>query len=460
MENNTPRRIDPLVILVIILALCLVCILIGKGASSLFGPEDTTPISTAGTLPEATTAPETTAPTTETTAPPFGKVSTATIGTTGDILMHELVIKSGYDSASGTYNYDNIFDSFAPYASRVDWGVANLEVTLCGDDNGYNYSGYPNFNCPDAITDALKKAGFDMLLTANNHSFDTRQKGFDRTQQIVADRGFAHIGTRPTEDAKNYLIKEVNGITIGMTCYTYNTGYDSKGNASLNTIPLTTEANALTNSFSYNKLDEFYQKLSGELEQMRQDGAEAIMLFSHWGDEYQIKENTTQRKMAQALCNLGIDVIVGNHAHVVQPVSLLTNENDDSKKTLCLYSTGNSVSNIYKTERFPVHTEDGMLFCVTFAKYTDGTVLVDAAKVIPTWVYRYPDPDTGVGLFRILAMDGAEENWNLGMDVSDSVKTKCKESYDRTMDIVGEGLTAANDHYTAQANALLEANAK
>ncbi len=460
MEENKIRQIDPLVILVVVMAACLILVLAGRGLSALFSPETPSPTTSLNPLPTVTTTPESTEPTTEPTEPPFEKVSTATVGTTGDILMHELVIKSGYDKTADTYNYDNIFDSFAPYASRVDWGVANLEVTLCGSDNGYNYSGYPNFNCPDAITDALKKAGFDMLLTANNHAFDTRQTGFDRTQQIVADRGLAHIGTRPTEQDKNYLIKQINGITIGMTCYTYNTGYDSKGNASLNTIPLTTEANALTNSFSYNKLDEFYQKLSGELEQMRNDGAEAIMLFIHWGDEYQIKENATQRQMAQALCNLGIDVIVGNHAHVVQPVTLLTNENDENKKTLCLYSTGNSVSNIYQTERFPVHTEDGMLFCVTFAKYTDGTVLVDAAEVIPTWVYRYPDPDTGVGLFRILAMDGAEDNWNLGMDVSDTVKTKCKESFDRTMDIVGEGLTIANDHYTAQAKALLDANAK
>ncbi len=457
MEENKTRRIDPLFILLVVMAVCLILVFAGKGFSALLSPEETNPTTSLNPLPTVTTTPETTEPTTEPTEPPFGKVSTATVGTTGDILMHELVIKSGYDKTTDTYHYDNIFDSFAPYASRVDWGVANLEVTLCGNDNGYNYAGYPNFNCPDPIVDSLKKAGFDMLLTANNHSFDTRQTGFTRTQQIVADRGLAHIGTRPTEQDKNYLIKQINGITIGMTCYTYNTGYDSKGNASLNTIPLTTEANALTNSFSYNKLDEFYQKLSGELEQMRNDGAEAIMLFIHWGDEYQIKENATQRKMAQALCNLGIDVIVGNHAHVVQPVTLLTNETDETKKTLCLYSTGNSVSNIYKTDRFPVHTEDGMLFCVTFAKYTDGTVLVDAAEVIPTWVYRYPDPNTGVGLFRILAMDGAESNWDLGMEVSDSVKAKCKESFDRTMDIVGEGLTAANDHYTAQAQALLDA---
>ncbi len=453
MKKNQAKPLDPLYLLLAVLFVCLAALLlISLVTSAMENPTEasaTTPSSTAETTVETTT---------EATDPPFAKIATATIGTTGDILMHELVIKSGYDTATGGYNYDNIFKSFAPYASRVDYAVANLEVTLCGDDNGYNYSGYPNFNCPDPIVDALKNAGFDLLLTANNHSFDTRQTGFDRTQKVVAEKGLEHIGTRPNQYVKNYLVKELNGIKVGMTCYTYNTGYDKNGNASLNTIPLTTEANALTNSFSYSRLDEFYSKLEGEMAAMRKDGAEAIMLFIHWGDEYQIKENATQRKIAQALCNLGIDVIVGNHAHVVQPVSLLTNEQDETKKTLCLYSTGNAVSNIYKTERFPVHTEDGMLFCVTFAKYSDGTVLVDSAEVIPTWVYRYPEPVTYTGLYRILAMDGPESNWSLGADVPDSVLSKCRDSYKRTMDIVGEGLTLANAHYTAQTQALMDAN--
>ena len=189
-------------------------------------------------------------------------------------------------------------------------------------------------------------------------------------------------------------------------------------------------------------------KLSGELEQMKADGAEAVVLFIHWGDEYQTAPNAIQKQMAQELCNLGIDVIVGNHAHVVQPVELLTSQTDETRKTLCLYSTGNAVSNIYKNNTFPVHTEDGMLFTFTFAKYSDGTVLVESADVLPTWVWRYDD-DSGVRKFQILTMDD-EADWQEEMGLTDELLVKCQESYDRTMELVGEGLETANGWYAQQ----------
>lgn len=397
--------------------------------------------STPDSTPQQSTPPDNTAVT---------KLSTATIGSTGDLLLHTKVIKSGYDKATGTYNYDSIFTHFAEFVSAVDYAVANLEVTLCGDDNGYAYSGYPCFNAPDAIVDAAKNAGFDMLLTANNHSFDTRIKGFLRTQEVIKDRSLDYIGTRYEETDKPYVIKEINGIKIGMICYTYNTGVDANGNVSLNSIPLTSQASSLINSFDYWDLDGFYEKLSGELESMRAEGAEAIMLYIHWGDEYSTKPNSTQKEMAQALCDLGIEIIVGNHAHVPQPVELLTNTQDASKKTLCLYSMGNSISNIRRGPSYPAETEDGMLFSVTFAKYSDGTVLLESASVLPTWVDRVEE--NGVSKFCILTMgDGWEET------AEERVVQWCKESYDRTMAIVGAGLETANGYF-AQNQAQTEAD--
>ena len=165
------------------------------------------------------------------------------------------------------------------------------------------------------------------------------------------------------------------------------------------------------------------------------------MLYIHWGDEYSTTPNATQKKMAQALCDLGIDVIVGNHAHVPQPVELLTNTQDESKKTLCLYSMGNAISNIRRGPNYPPETEDGLLFSVTFAKYSDGTVLLESTDILPTWVDRYQE--NGVSKFRILTMQkGWEEN------AEETVKELCRESYERTMAIVGEGLETANGYYT------------
>lgn len=429
----------PCVMIVLSLAMLLVV-----GGHYIMLPEDTAPTQMQSVPP--TTLPSTPPETTVPTQPPVIKESTATIGSTGDILLHNAVIRSGYDQKTGTYNYDSIFSVFSAFVSGVDYAVANLEVTLCGDDNGYPYDGYPCFNSPDAIVDAAKAAGFDMLLTANNHSYDTGIKGLLRTQQVVADRGLDYIGTRLQTEDKNYTVKEINGIRIGMICYTYNTGFDQNGNASLNDIPLTAEATGLVNSFSYADLPGFYERLSGELEQMREDGAEAIMLYIHWGDEYSVYTNTTQKEMAQSLCDLGIDVIVGNHAHVIQPVELLTNTYDDSRKTLCLYSMGNVLSNIRKSATHPVHCEDGLLFRVTFAKYSDGTVVLESADVLPTWVNR--DDGGSVSKFQILAMDGEdEENWTKYMELTEELLIKCRESYNRTVAIVGSGLETANEYF-------------
>lgn len=393
--------------------------------------------------PDYETQPEETLPP-PTQTEPATKMATATIGATGDILLHDLVIKSGYNEEDGTYNYDYMFRWFSEYVSQMDYAAANLEVTLAGDDNGYPFAGYPSFNAPDEIVDAAKGAGFDLLLTANNHAFDTGITGMKRTQQVIEERGMDHLGTRPNKNANRYIVREINGIKIGMICYTYISGYTNAKNYILNGNYLPTEATPLINGFHYKDLNTFYTNLAGELEKMNADGAEATVIFIHWGTEYKTMPNESQKKIAQKLCDLGLDVIVGNHAHVAQPVELLTSTTYDSHKTLCLYSTGNTVSNIYKSGDFPVNTEDGMLFTFTFAKYSDGKVLVESADVIPTWVYRY-DED-GVRKFRILTME-ANADWKTKMGLSDELLTKCQESFDRTMEIVGPGLKTANEWF-------------
>ena len=415
--------------------------------------QPTTPPTEPPTVP---TEPPTEPPTVP-TEPPIVKESTATIGATGDILMHELVIASGYDKTTGLFNYDNIFHLFSQYTSSVDYAVANLEVTLIQKDetSGFHgYHGYPSFNSPDEVAVALKTAGFDMLLTANNHSYDTKHAGFIRTQEVIRDLGLAHIGTRLSEDVKPYKVVDVNGIRIGMINYTYNTKQTEEGIVRLNGHTLTAADSKLVNSFNYYQRDLFYETLASQIEDMKADGAEAIVLYIHWGTEYVTEPDWWQKKMAQPLCDLGIDVIVGNHAHVIQPVELLTSTTDENHKTLCLYSTGNAVSNIYKSEKHPVTTEDGMLFTFTFAKYSDGTVVVESADVLPTWVYRYDEQD--VRKFKILPLDDTVEDWKTALGISNSVLKKCQDSYQRTVDTVGPGLEIANTWF-AQHQAEVEA---
>ena len=121
---------------------------------------------------ETETEPPTTIPV------PEHVVTTASIGSMGDLLMHKPIFddtqyNAAVQQADGSYNFESVFRYIKEYITELDYAAVNLETTLAGTDNGYGYSGYPHFNCPDAIVDGAKEAGFDMLLTANNHSYDT-----------------------------------------------------------------------------------------------------------------------------------------------------------------------------------------------------------------------------------------------------------------------------------------------
>lgn len=408
------------------------------------------------TAPETTQTLPTETPTTVQTEPPVEKVATATILSTGDLLFHERVINSGLDKETNEYNYDSIFNYIAPYVQAADYAVANMEGTLAGNTNGYKYSGYPCFNTPDAAVDAAKKAGFDMLLTANNHTYDTKTTGFHRTQQVIRERELDYIGTRTDESQKTYLVKDINGIKVGMVCYTYQSGVNSNGTKKLNGISMSKEDSKLITSFDYDHLDSFYKQLEGELEAMKQEGADCTVVYIHWGREYKTTPNSWQLKIGQALCNLGVDVIVGGHAHVVQPVEILQNENDPQKKTLCLYSMGNAVSNIRHSETRPAETEDGMLFTFTLAKYTDGSVIVEGVDILSTWVNRHDSKEYGREIFPIVPLDTAVADWTtVGLD--SQTLPLAEKSLKRSEAVLAEGLQKVQDFYAQQQSAHEEA---
>ncbi|MBE6933456.1 MAG: CapA family protein [Ruminococcaceae bacterium] len=398
------------------------------------------------TVPQPT---ESTAPTT----PPVIKEATASVGATGDILLHANVIKSGYDADTDTYDFNYIFQYLSEYVGALDYAVGNMEGTLAGNTDGYEYDGYPQFNAPDAIVQALKNAGFDMLLTANNHAYDTGSHGFHRTQQVIHSMGIEHIGTRPDSNTKNYILKNVNGINIAMSCYTYDTRESTDG-ISLNGIPVSEKDSLLVNTFHPEYLEEFYGKLEQEIAAMKAEGADTVMLFIHWGEEYVTTPNQTQKKIAQKLCDLGVDVIVGGHPHVIQPMELLTSTTDSTKTTICLYSLGNSVSNIRKSSSKPYECEDGMMFTLTFAKYSDGSVLVEKVEIVPYYVNRYSYTDAIPYRYPLVPLNLPQDRWQEEYDLTDEMFAACQSSLKRTEDIIGEGLASANETLAQQQKAL------
>ncbi len=381
-------------------------------------------------------------------------VSTATVLSTGDILMHGKVINSGKQD-DGSYNFDSIFQYVKSYAQAADFSVANLETTLCGTDNGYAYAGNPKFNCPDAIVDSLKGAGFDMLLTANNHADDTSLVGYKRTLNVVREKGLDTLGTYLSADEQKWTIEEVNGIKIGMVCYTYSDGFSQNGYPLLNYNEV--GENGILNYFTYDKLSEFYTQLQGYLDEMKAAGAEATVVYLHWGEEYKWKTgegpNANQTAMAQKLCDMGVDVIVGGHPHVVQPVDLLQSGTDAEHKTIVLYSMGNAVSNQRKEEMQQSeptgHTEDGVLFCVTFAKYSDGSVFVDSAELIPTWVNMHAN--SGATEYNILPLEEATAaQWQAQFGLTDTQLANAKASFDRTQALTLTGMEKVQSYLAQQ----------
>ena len=418
-------------------------------------PEQKPSQSSSLTLPQTpSTAP---APTeTEATAPPTTEapeveqvIATATIGSQGDLLMHKPVFDTCRKS-DGSYDFSSIFQYTKDVVSGLDYAVANLETTFGGDK--YPYQGNPAFNCPDGLMDSVVDTGYDMLLTANNHAGDTMGDGIIRTVEKVREAGLTALGSQLNGEEKKYAVVDVNGIKIGMVCYTW--AFSGNGSTfSLNGLTPVKDEGQM-NYFTNANPDKLYTELKPIMEGMKADGAEATMIFLHWGQEYQLKENTAQQKMAQKLCDMGFDVIVGGHPHVVQPMALLESTEDPGHKTYCIYSLGNAVSNQRLGNLSQIqtaHTEDGVLFSVTFEKYSDGKVYVAGIDALPTWVNMHSN--NGSREYNIIPLDKEKEaEWESAFRMTSAQFASAQKSYDRTMVIIGEGLKACQDDL-AQAKA-------
>ncbi len=396
-------------------------------------------------------APEKTSAVTEETAPseatPIPE-NTVTVGTAGDILIHKPVYENA-KTADGNYDFNHIFTFAESTISECDYFIVNLETTFGGTDN-QSYSGFPRFNSPDAVADALKNAGVDCVLTANNHSYDTDGNGVSRTIETAEKAGLDYTGSRKNTAEKQYLIKNIDGINFGFICYTYETPV-AEGYKALNGIILDSDTSPLINSFKPDAPDEFLAELETNIEKMKAENADVIAVFMHWGEEYQLTENNNQKAVAQAICDLGADVIIGGHPHVVQPVDLLTSS-DNTHKTVCVYSMGNFVSNQRRSLMGlkTGHTEDGIIFEMTFTKYSDGEVKFDCIEIIPTWVHLYYE--NGKQIHAIVPLDGDIEKdaEAKGLTKSSDGTSLAIQSKERTVKLTDEGEKKCNDYLLSE----------
>ena len=461
--SNRKRRGDGLrnvliaLIVLLILSIGLLVFLCVRVATAPQEPQLALPTQPV-TLPTETTQPPTTEP--PTTAPPEPEhvVSTATILSTGDLLMHGGLINAA-NQGDGTYDFGYIFPYITEYVTAADYAVANLETTLAG--TAKPYQGNPMFNCPDELVDAAKNAGFDMLLTTSNHSYDSQQPGFERTIRTIREKGLANLGTMLSAEEPKYVVQDINGIKIGMIAYTYEDSLGPGNPPALNYNPMQAGGYDLINCFRHSDPDSLYNHLGPQMELMKADGAEAIVVYLHWGQEYKLEANASQKEIAQHLCDMGVDVIIGGHPHVVEPVELLESATDPSHRTVCLYSMGNAVSNqrqgLLKSIT-TAHTEDGVLFSVTFSKYSDGTAYLEDVELIPIWV-RAVDASGNtvvrssatIRRYEMLPLDeNRRDQWAEQFGIDDSTLIQCQDSWQRTMDIVGQGLSQSREYLKAE----------
>lgn len=370
--------------------------------------------------------------------PPAPKLKDINIMAVGDIMVHGPQLKAQYDSASKTYDFRNNFKHVKGYFEASDLVIGNLETTFGGEALGY--SSFPMFNTPDALAEALRDAGIDVVSTANNHTFDTGKEGIIRTLEVLEQNEILAVGTRRHREEKGYCVTEVNETKVGITAYTYETPRWGQ-HKTLNALKIPKDVEPLIDSFGYEYLQEDLLKISERIGQMRHEGAELVIVYIHWGNEYQRRANAYQKQIAEVLADFGADIIFGSHPHVLQEVELLQSSHRDSP-TLVVYSLGNFLSN----QRYEIlsnrYTEDGLMINVKLQKdFATNKISLKEVSYMPTWVHRFHR--SGKAEYEILPLFdalAAEEDYHL---ISKDSKWRAGNSLKNTEEIIGisyEGL--------------------
>ncbi|WP_434796836.1 CapA family protein [Terrisporobacter vanillatitrophus] len=352
------------------------------------------------------------------------KTYEASILATGDVMVHSPQLQAQYDYSTGTYNFDNNFKYVKKYIENADYSLANLETTLAGNDV-YQYSSYPTFNSPDELADALKNAGFDLLSTINNHSFDKRDLGVNRTLSTLKEKGFDTVGTRENSSDKEYIIKDINNIKVGITSYSY--GDVKNDNKYLNGIKISEDWENKMNIFDSSDVDKAFETISSTTDKMKDSDIQVVII--HWGIEYARNETDFQKQLAQKLCDDGVDIIIGSHPHVVEPVETITSS-DGKNKTLVIYSLGNYISN-QRRETVGAYSEDGLMVNIDISKKSnEKEAKVEKVTCIPTWVNKYNN-----GYKNVYEIVPIEDESDLN-SITSLNKYNVKQSYNNTASLI------------------------
>lgn len=336
----------------------------------------------------------------------------------GDIMCHNSQYKDAYDSKNNTYDFSYVFSDIKEYISSADIAIGNLETTFAGKERGY--SNYPRFNTPEQLATNLKDFGIDVVSTANNHCMDTNYTGLVSTLKYLDEAGISHTGTNETEEQQNQiLVKDVNGIKIAFLSFTYGTNGI--------TIPA-------DKSFAVNLIDE--DLILKQIKMTKEQNPDLICVSMHWGIEYQLKQNQEQEKLKDLLFNNGVDIILGSHPHVLQPMKneTITLDDGSTKDCFVIYSLGNFMSGQTKE-----NTRSSIILNIDITKSEEtGKTKLNKVEFIP--IYMYKSPTARVHKYKILDIEKTLSNFESGIDktIGQTTYTTLKNELNKIRKTMGE----------------------
>ena len=328
----------------------------------------------------------------------------------GDMLMHDKIIASG-KKEDGTYNFDHLFTHVAEFISAADLAIVNQETIMGGPS--YGYTGYPSFNSPYALADAEVKAGFDVLLLATNHTLDKTKKGVLNCMEYLDTNhptlGYVGINHSQEEQDNKIYTYEANGITVAILNYTYGT----------NGIPIPSDMPWIVNMLDEDKVRSDIRKA--------EEIADFTIVCPHWGTEYELEADSSQKKWANIFLEEGVDLVLGAHPHVIEPIEWLTHEN--GHEMLVYYSLGNFVNGTSSTGHGVTNRMVGGIADVTIQRNEDtGEVEIVRHGAVPIVCHVAKGTEYTVYYMKDYTEEMASKNLILSQD-SEFSKALCESVF-------------------------------
>jgi len=334
----------------------------------------------------------------------------------GDTLCHNTQYWDAYNSSTKQYDFSYVYDDIKVYTSSADITIGSLETTFAGEDRGY--SNYPVFNSPDSLATGLKDIGVDVISLAGNHALDYGYSGICRTIDVLDNVGISHLGTyKSAEDQNKILIKDVKGVKIAFINYTYGT----------NGIPVPSDK-----PYCLNLIDK--DLISKQIKQAKEQNVDMIVACMHWGTEYKTSANDEQKELADFLFKSGVDIILGNHPHVLEPMEKKTITLDDgsTKDVFVVYALGN-----FTADQRAEITRDSAILNLDITKDSDGKILINKVSYVP--IYMYKNSAAKVHKFKILDIEKSIANYDSGdTSIGSSVYSNLKVQLQKIRDILGD----------------------